>query len=191
MINIVTADMANFIKSQINLVNVHPKGRRFTLDDKIMGLVLQKQSAKSYKTFSKMFTMPSRKTLSTPLARIPIGPGIHSIIFENLKLYADKLQSTDKLCVLLFDEMSLQPYLICNRYSKEFEGFEDLGNRRTNIIADHGQVFMLKGVDKHWKQPIAYNFCKSSTKTIDLVKNLKNIVIECFNAGLHIVSSYN
>lgn len=86
MINIVTADMANFIKSQINLVNVHPKGRRFTLDDKIMGLVLQKQSAKSYKTFSKMFTMPSRKTLSTPLARIPIGPGIHSIIFENLKL---------------------------------------------------------------------------------------------------------
>ncbi|KAJ8911995.1 hypothetical protein NQ315_003277 [Exocentrus adspersus] len=56
-------------------------------------------------------------------------------------------------------------------------------------IADHVLVFMLKGITKSWKQPIVYSFCKSSTKTIDLVRLLKIIITECQQTGLRILAT--
>lgn len=49
--------------SQVRNQKLHPKGRRFTLDDKIFALSLFKQSGKSYRFISKILALPSRKTL--------------------------------------------------------------------------------------------------------------------------------
>jgi hypothetical protein len=47
--------VSNFIQTQIRLAGKHPHGRRFNVEDKIMGLILHKQSGKAYRTMSKMF----------------------------------------------------------------------------------------------------------------------------------------
>jgi hypothetical protein len=40
-----------------------------------------------------------------------------------------------------------------------------------------------------WKQPIAYTFSKSSTKTIDLVRILKAIIKECTEIDLKVLAT--
>jgi hypothetical protein len=83
--------------------------------------------------------------------------------------------------------MAIDPHLAFN--GKEFEGFEDLGDTSTSTIADHAHVFMLRGINGKWKQPIAYTFSKSSTKTIDLVRILKAIIKECTEIGFKILAT--
>lgn len=181
--------VANFVRSQIRLSNKNPKGRRFTLQDKVLALVLQKQSGRAYRMFRKIFAMPSRKTTNELLNRIPINAGINKTIFNNLKLNVDKMKAHEKLCTVVFDEMALEPNICINTQKNQLDGFEDFGDQTSSSISDHVQVFMLRGVTKKWKQPVAYTFCKSTTNTITLVRNIKTVIRECQKIGLTVVAS--
>lgn len=181
--------LKDFFKTQINLSSRKPKGRRYTINDKIMGLILYKQSGRSYRLLSKFFSLPSRKTLMSLLKRIPIKPGLNDVIFDNLKSNVQNWNPREKNCILLFDEMSIQPHLNFNSSAQTVEGFEDFGDKKTNLIADHAQVFMVKGITKKCKQPLAYMFTKSSMKTVDLARILKDIIKKCFGAGLNIIAT--
>jgi hypothetical protein len=107
--------VANFVRSQIRLASRSLQGRRFSLDDKIRGLILHKQSGKAYRTMSKLFSLPSRKTLMTLLQRIPIDAGINEALFDNLKANVRQLRQRERNCILLFDEVSLEPHFDVNR----------------------------------------------------------------------------
>jgi hypothetical protein len=70
------------------------------------------------------------------------------------------------------------------------EGFEDLGRHsRTSNIANHALVFMLRGLHKRWKQPVAYYLTRGSTKAEMLVNFLKEVLDVCHNAGLVVVAT--
>jgi len=47
----------------------NPRGRRFTVDDKVFALSLYKQSGKAYLTLSKVFALPSRKSITDLLKK--------------------------------------------------------------------------------------------------------------------------
>lgn len=75
----------NFFKSQQQTQNYKPRGRRFTLEDKIFALSVYKQSGKAYRFLSKIFSLPSRKVLTAILNKIPFRCGINDCIFNHLK----------------------------------------------------------------------------------------------------------
>jgi hypothetical protein len=69
-------------------------------------------------------------------------------------------------------------------------GFEDHGHgQESSKIADHVLVFMLRGIKKKFKQPLAYTFCDSQTESPDLIRMIKEIIREIKNAGLHVVAT--
>ncbi|CAH2007863.1 unnamed protein product [Acanthoscelides obtectus] len=157
--------VATFIKSQITLAGSKSQGRRYSLEDKLMGLILHKQSGRGYPALSKIFALPSKKTIMQLLNRIPINPGVNDVIFNNLAEVVSGLDESSKYCAVMFDEMSLDPHIHLNVATKEFEGFETNDDeQRSAVIADHALVFMVRGLVKNWKQPLAYTFCRSSTK---------------------------
>jgi len=82
---------------------------------------LYKTSPKGYRFLSTLFALPSRKTLSGLLNKVPFHPGInlHHII-ENLKCQVKNLKEIDKTCVLLFDEMALDPGLTYDKKIKTY-----------------------------------------------------------------------
>jgi hypothetical protein len=50
---------------------------------------------------------------------------------------------------------------------------ETVANKSQNI-ADHALiVFMVRGIKKKFKQPIAYSFCKGATTQHELIRQLK------------------
>ena len=96
----------------------------------------------------------------------------------------------DNVCCLMFDEMSIREHLHFNQKFGCIDGFEDLGSHgRTSSIANHALVFMLRGLRKKWKQPVAYYLIHGSTKGEMLVNFLMEVLDACHNAGLEVVAT--
>lgn len=130
---------------------------------------LYKQSGSSYKLLSKLFILLSVKTLKCLLQKISLQPGINKFIFEHLQQHIAQIKNEKiKLCVLMWDEMSLEANLQFDQLNDKIIGFEDWGHRRTSLIADHVLVFMARGILNGWKIPLSYSFCKSQTKSAQL-----------------------
>lgn len=184
-----TSAAAIFTNLQLRATNTKARGRRFSLDEKLLSLSLYKQSAKSYRTLAKLFTLPSRKTLTNLLSKIPVNPGIDQTLMKVLKNSVIKLTEKQKLCAILFDEISLDPNLTYDHNSGMITGFEDNGIGRTRKFADHSLVFMIRGVVKKYKQPISYSFCKGTTSSHDLSNQLKNVIRAVHETGLRVVAS--
>jgi hypothetical protein len=88
----------------------------------------------------------------------------------------------------MFDDMSVREHLHFNQ--KITECFEDLGSHgRTSSTAYHALVFMLHGLRKKWKQPIAFYLIRSSTKGEMLINFLMEILDASHNAVLEVVAT--
>lgn len=164
------------------------KGHRFTLDEKILSLSLYKKSPKAYNLMCKHFTLPSKKVLKALLSKIKIHPGINPLIFEELKVTVSKMLPQDRLCTLLFDEMSITPQIHYNPYTDDLVGFENFGTSTSEKFSNHALVFMVKGIKKIYKQPVAYYFVQN-LQTNNLKEILKDVVKNVQATGLNIVAT--
>lgn len=155
-----------------------------------MALSLYKASHSGYKLLQQLFTLPSSRTLRRLLQRVPIQAGINNVIFSHLSYEQSLMRDVnDNLCIVMWDEISLQPHLQYDAINDKIVGFEDWGHKRTQGIADHALVFMLRGIKTGWKIPLSYNFCKSQTKTTQLIRCIKEMVTEVTKAGFIIVAT--
>lgn len=180
----------NFIASQIRTQPLKPRGRRFTIDDKIFALSLFKQSGKAYRMLSKVFALPSKKSILDLLRKIPFEPGINHHIFENLKKHVNKIKNKlDRYCTIIFDEISLSSGLQYMSNKDEVIGFQDLGNGdRSSLFADKALVFMVRGVRKTFKQPVSYMLANNSVKSPNLSVAIKDVIKAIQGTGLKVVS---
>jgi hypothetical protein len=94
-----------FIIQQVKNQKLVPRARRFTLEEKIFALTLYKASGKGYKLLSKIFALPSVRTLTNLLNNLPFTPGINKQLFNSLGETVKRLSNKDKHSILLFDEI--------------------------------------------------------------------------------------
>lgn len=102
------------------------------------------------------------------MKNIDITPGINPIIIESLLKSCNNMKSGDKICSLIFDEMSRNPQLHYDKRADKIVGFVDFGDQRECKIADLVIVFMVRGLRKKWKMPISFSFVEGSLSTIIL-----------------------
>lgn len=164
------------------------KGRRYTMDEKILCLSMYKKSPKSYKLLSRLLTLPSRKSLKQLMSKIKLHAGINDVIFAELKKTVSTMPVENRLVTLIFDEMTITPYLQFNTYVDEIEGFADNGVDKSNKISDHALVFMIKGVQVNYKQPVAYYFTQKM-KSISLKETIKNVIDCVQKTGLVVIAT--
>ena len=80
--------------------------------------------------------------------------GINAYVFSVLKDSVQTMSDKDRVLCLMFDKMSISICISIRRLT--IEDSEDLGSHsRTNNIANHALVFMLCGLHKRCKQPVA------------------------------------
>lgn len=153
---------------QSQLINCprKPKGRRYTMEQKIMALVIYKKSPACYRLLRRMFALPSQSSLNKILNSVPLKPGINRHIFDSLKDMAQNMVDAHTTCALLFDEMYIKKHLYYNAKLDLIQGFQDHGNHgRSAEVATKALVFMLTSIRGKWKQPIAFYF--SNTLSAD------------------------
>lgn len=179
-----------FLECQMRLQPQKPRGRRFTIDDKVFALSLYKQSGKAYKILSKVLALPSPKCIVNLLKKIPFDTGINQRIFENLKKIVQKIKNRlDRYCTVIFDEISLSASLQYMAHKGHIVGFEDLGeNNISPKFVDKSLVFMVRGCRKKFKQPVALYLTNSMTSAA-LSIIIKKVIEAVQSTGLTVIST--
>lgn len=86
-------------------------------------------------------------------SKIKLCPGINPI---NIRKIKNTVAQKDKNIIqLAFDEMSITPQIDYDVNKNTLEGF---ATNNDNVFANHSRVFMVKGIQRNFKQPKAYYF---------------------------------
>lgn len=141
-----------FFEMQLKNVGKPKNANRFTSEQKIFCLALYKQSPKTYRDMLKrFFTLPSKRT-----ARLVFESGINSIFCDFIKVTAASLTEIERNCILVWDEMALKPHIDYNESTDMIDGFVEMTATRRPNFATHALVFMVRGISKNYKEPVAY-----------------------------------
>ena len=90
----------------------------------------------------------------------------------------------------MFDEMSIRKNLHFDQKYGYFGGYEDLGSQGKTInIGNHAPFFMLRGLRKRWKQPVAYYLVHGSTKCEMFVNFLKEALDAWHDTEMEVVAT--
>lgn len=145
---------------------------------------------RAYTSLRNVFRdIPSIQTLQLVLKKLLISARLNTLILKHLKNKAPKMSEKDKVCILMWDEVSIQPKITYDIRKDIICGFEDWGNYRTNKVADHALVFMLRGLNSGWKLPISYSFCDKQTNTAQLIRCIKEHICKISNTDFNIVAT--
>lgn len=158
--------------------------RRFTLEEKLMALLFMKHSPKGYKLLQKMFSLPNKRTLMRLSEKVSIEPGLNPKIFDHISHSCKNWHTEQKLCTIVFDEVSLTPHLTFNEKKEKIYGIVDIAGERKLKYCDHALVFMLRGICSSWRQSIAYYFGEGTVSSAELQNILKQIVPQVALTGL-------
>lgn len=180
----------HFILCQVRNQKQQPKARRYSIEEKLLALTVLKASGKGYRLLSKIFCLPSKKTLTLLLNKIPFESGINEVIFESLEQNVRKMKEIDRMAILVFDEMSIDSVVQYSPKKDVIVGLHDEGtNYRKPQLADHVNVFLLKGVFRQWKQPIVFTFSNGPCKNVAIKRLLVEIIKKCHSIGLNIIAT--
>ncbi|KAJ8971075.1 hypothetical protein NQ314_000908 [Rhamnusium bicolor] len=175
-----------FIELQIK--NCKRKRPVYNSQNKAIALALYKRGPRCYRLLKKFFILPSKSTINKYLTKIPLETGINKKLFEKLSIRVRKMNSLNRVCCLAFDEISLSVGLKYEKSKDKVVGYVDLGSiGRRNEIANHALVFLVQGIGKHWKQPVAYYFTKDVIKTNELKILLVEIISFLQSCGLTVM----
>ncbi|XP_036144324.1 uncharacterized protein LOC118646126 [Monomorium pharaonis] len=168
---------------------VSQDGHRYDEKEKAFALTMYKTMGKrAYTCLREVFRdIPSIKTLQLALHRIPFTTGINPFILSHLKKISPNMSLKNKVRILMWDEVSIQPSFTYDTRKDIIYGFEDWSTNRTAKTADHALVFMLRGINSGWKMPISYSFCNKQTKTAQLLRCIKKHIRDINKAGFNIV----
>ncbi|CAK1587665.1 unnamed protein product [Parnassius mnemosyne] len=122
---------------QFREINKNKMGKRYSKKEKVLSLALYKQGPRAYRWLRNVFVLPSSATLSRMIARAALKPGMNDNLFDVLSKKVKKMSETDKLCILLFDEIAISPHFEYNRKRDIIKGFVNNGKKNIMKIADH------------------------------------------------------
>jgi Transposase protein len=139
------------------------------------------------------FPLPSYRTLCRRVQCAPFAPGIQHDVLAWLKLKMEVKAESEKVCVLLIDEMQLKPQLeyddglqkMTGYVSPEALPFEAASSAKMEL-ASHAMIFMLRGLTSSWKQTVAYLFTGTSVKPEPLWEFTKQVIVASEAAGFKI-----
>lgn len=147
-------------------------GRRWNMEAKIIALRLYKRSPTSYKLLRRMICLPAPSTLKSLLSKFKMNVGTHKTVLTVLKNSTKHFGPSEREYILLWDETSLRKNLWYNPKADFIEGFQDHATQgRSPQAASYALVFMVVGVRKQVKQPVAY-YLSSGFVTADRLSAL-------------------
>lgn len=120
--------------------------------------------------------MPSKKTLVALLGQVLFAVRINVHLFKKLK--KTLMNSEDRRCVLLFDEIDTKKNLQYDVATDRVLTFEEIQNGVVSSkLANKALVFMLQGLrSKKWKQPVAYYFNNNGCSADYLLQCLRAVL---------------
>ena len=155
-----------FSKRQVDSILNNQKISRWEDGEILSALHIRYSSIKTYNLLKSSFPLPSERTLYRWAAKIECPEGYQKIIFDILKMKIENFDESEKLCVIVFDEIEIRKQ-ICY----------DISNDKLLGPFSKAQVVIIRGLCSNWKQPLFFKFDFKFTKNSfeELAKNIQNI----------------
>lgn len=185
----VSPAVSALVEAQLRMSNRSRHGRRWCSQNKALALGLYFHSPKGYKYCRNVLRLPSVRSLQLWLQRVPLRVGFYPEIFDLVKRRAASFSRPERACTIVFDEMHIKKELSYNPSCDRFEGLEEFGSgEQGKNLANKALVFMAKGIQTPWKQPLGYFFANKGTPA----GVLKDLLLRCYtslvDAGLEPVA---
>ena len=182
-------NVASFIALQIDLHQKKNKGQRYSPEMKSFALSLYYVSGKAYKLLQKFFKLPSKSSLMKWIAAFPTAPELTPAAKAVLAKKVQLMSESSKLCTITMDEMALKANLLYDPGKDEVIGVEDFGKgERSGLIATSALVFMARGINENWKQPLGYLLVHESCSSDKIKAKLLDMIDEVTSIGLHVTT---
>ena len=147
-----------FVMSQLRFFNKDKRGRRWSPEEKAMSLNIFMRNTRTYNYLRQVFAFPSYSTLKRSIGPVAQDTGICPILIRCLKNKIEKMKYEEKLCILMFDEMSMKKSLSYNAALDRIDGMESVNRSEGEPQqATHALVFMIRGLTTCWKQVLFFN----------------------------------
>lgn len=114
--------------------------------------------------------LPAESTMRAWLAKVDCEPGVSKPSLDALKVKAENYYQTNQttlLCSLMLDEISIKREVTVEPATLKTRGYVDMGcdieGSEELELAQEALVFMVVGVNNHFKVPVAYFFVNKLT----------------------------
>jgi len=160
-----------FSPGQIRCLQNGKKAIRWSKEDILHALELRTVSQKAYVYLrsNKQVPLPGVSTLRRWVGGFSCRPGISQFSLEILKAKGSRFARWDRVCVLSFDEVSVDQRMC-------YDARED------QVLGPYSKVlvFMVRGLMTKWKQPIYFDFnvMLSATLLMKVISELESIGYE-------------
>lgn len=187
----ITPAFALLLQAQIRNCSKKSTGRRWSKEEKIVALRLFKRSPTCYRLLRRLFQLPSPGTLKALLNRVPFAVGVNGSVLDVIAEFTKSQTPSDMTYILMFDEMSIRKHFQYNQKDDLIDGYQDHGTQgRSPNVASYALVFMIAGIRKNVKQPIAHYFSSAFSTADRLAVLLKDVGISIKNRLIYAQSCF-
>lgn len=178
----------------LNCLKNGKQGHQFCEIVRCFSLTLFYYSVRAYNYVRWKFnhTLPSVSAIRNWYSSVNCSPGYTLNAFEALAKMVNEANGEEIIVNLVFDEMSIRQHCNYNIWSKQFEGFIDSGksvpDQSALPLAKDALVFLVVGVNRSFKIPVAYFFITGLDKhekaaiTNEVLRRLSEIGIIVMSA---------
>lgn len=176
--------ITKFSKCLMNMQVQHQLRRPWTATEKQTALSIYYKSPSAYNYLRKKgVILPAVSSIKKWLGNFVCWPGFNKRIFKHLRMKVETMKPSEKICILMFDEMSLKKHFDYNERFDWIEGVADLGSLgRRPVPANQALVMMIRGIYSSWKFPVTYVVTENGVSA----QELKDILLTCLEELLGI-----
>lgn len=171
-----------FIKMQLTNHGRTKHGRRYTVKQKSLCLAFYKQGPKLYRFMETIFVLPTKKTIGRHGATLIFKSGVDYKMLDAIKNAIKDWPEKDKYCSVSWDEVSVDEHLDYNPSQDCIEGFVELVGTKRLSFATHSLTFMVRGINKSFKQSFGY-FFTSALCAIELAQLVELMIAAVSTTG--------
>lgn len=165
------------VEACFKFANITKQQRRYSDEYYCMCILMRSKSNRlyDYMTNQDIIPLPTRVSLDRQLEGIDMSFGFSKASLNCISQQASRLTASQKLGVVLLDEMSITPSIWFDRTTLKFEGFVNFGDQTKEEdrykIADHALAIMFQPFQGKWIQVIGM-FLSQGAATGDILKEL-------------------
>jgi hypothetical protein len=164
-------------KSELKNQDRLPEGKRYSDEVKKFAMTLHFYSPRGYEFVRTILSLPAASSIANWTSTVDCDPGFFLDVFQHLKVKAET-DTKYRDCALIFDGMHIKSGVVYNKTNGNYEGFVNYGSDivpgNQDKVATEAYVFMLVGLQGHWKCPIGYVLCSGISSV-----NLHALVSKC------------
>ncbi len=162
------------------------KKPRYTEEFKSFAVSVYYKSPSCYRFLQTRFKLPCKSTINLWLSKLAFQDGFCPNLMKMLSLRTLRLPESERLCLLIADEISLKKSVDYSRVDDRILGVK-INEEGEKEYMSSALTFMVSGIRSKWKQAFYFSYVKNAMTSDELWPTLQEILTALHSIGLTVI----